>query len=448
MMATMGEEATSKHLEPGAILAERYRIEAVLGEGGMGVVYQAEHVHMRKRLALKVLHPQYSNLPEVVARFEREAIAAGKVEHPNVARATDFGRLADGSFFLVLEYVAGQTLRDEIKKGPIGVDRALGIARGICLAISAAHQHGIVHRDLKPENVMLVEHDGVGDFVKVLDFGIAKVDGSGPSDENKGGASNQLTKMGSVIGTPDYMSPEQVFGTGIDGRSDLYSLGVILYEMLAGSTPFRGGAVTVLRQHVVAPIPALPPIVGERLDPRVEPIVRRLLEKEQDARYQSARDVVAAIDDLATPAIVVTPPRARTNSVSGVTTPAPAQAISGPVETLRRYATMPVLAGAGAFGALLVIACIVVAARPHEKVIVASSFELPSAPFLDALADAEAPVLPPPPAAAPPSASTAQTKAAAPARAPQPQQPKQQPQQARRTGPGGIYIPPPSQWFK
>src|SRR5882672_7830809 len=148
----MDEPSTSKHLDAGAIIADRYRIEAVLGEGGMGVVYQAEHVHMRKRVALKVLRAEWSKQSEVVARFEREAVAAGKIEHANVARATDFGRLEDGSFFLVLEYVAGQTLRDELKKGPLSTDRALGIARGIAMAIGAAHAHSIVHRDLKPEN--------------------------------------------------------------------------------------------------------------------------------------------------------------------------------------------------------------------------------------------------------------------------------------------------------
>src|SRR5579863_4747195 len=159
----------------GHIISGRYFIERVIGEGGMGAVYQAEHTHMHKRLAVKVLHPEMSRLPEVVARFEREAMAAAHIEHPNVAAATDFGKLDDGSFFLVLEYVEGKSLRDTADSERLTLDRALHIARQMASALSRAHALGIVHRDLKPENVMLVTRDGRADFVKVLDFGIAKV---------------------------------------------------------------------------------------------------------------------------------------------------------------------------------------------------------------------------------------------------------------------------------
>src|SRR5258708_2184772 len=152
----------------GATLSGRYLIERLLGEGGMGAVYQAEHTHMRKRLAVKVLHPEMSRLPEVVARFEREAMAAAHIDHPNVAAATDFGKLEDGSFFLVLEYVEGTNLFDVIGKGPLEPVRALHIAHQIASALASAHALGIVHRDLKPENVMLVERGGDPDFVKVL----------------------------------------------------------------------------------------------------------------------------------------------------------------------------------------------------------------------------------------------------------------------------------------
>src|SRR5580692_1688622 len=166
-------------LEPGTIIAERYRVDSLLGEGGMGKVYAAEHVHMRKQVAIKVLHPEMSTTPEVVARFEREAVAAGKITHPNVAAATDFGRLADKSFFLVLEYVAGTDLRKAVGKGALPPERAVHIVRQIAAAVGAAHAAGVVHRDLKPENIMLVERDGDPDFVKVLDFGIAKIDSIG-----------------------------------------------------------------------------------------------------------------------------------------------------------------------------------------------------------------------------------------------------------------------------
>src|SRR5579859_2929787 len=180
--APAGRKAEKPSLRPGGpeslvgtTLSGRYLIERLIGEGGMGAVYQAEHTHMRKRLAVKVLHAEMSRLPEVVARFEREAMAAAHIEHPNVAAATDFGKLDDGSFFLVLEYVEGDSLRDAISAGRIEAGRAIHIALQMASALSRAHSMGIVHRDLKPENVMLVKRDDEPDFVKVLDFGIAKL---------------------------------------------------------------------------------------------------------------------------------------------------------------------------------------------------------------------------------------------------------------------------------
>src|SRR5262245_48337632 len=178
----------------GQVLSERYRIESVLGEGGMGAVYMAQHVLMRKRLAVKVLHPEMTRMPEMVARFEREAMAAAHIEHPNVAAATDFGKLDDGAFFLVLEYVEGTSLRDLIANGPLGTERSLHITYQMASALSRAHALGIVHRDLKPENVMLVERDGDPNFVKVLDFGIAKVPIEGLSPQKSGEGGQVLTQ--------------------------------------------------------------------------------------------------------------------------------------------------------------------------------------------------------------------------------------------------------------
>ena len=171
-VANLGEPSS---LSVGEVVADRYRIQALLGEGGMGMVYRAEHLHLRKPVAIKVLLPELSAVNEVVARFAREAIAAGKIRSPHVAAATDFGRLADGAFFLVMEYVDGRTLRTLLDDGALEPRRALSILRGVASAIDAAHAVGIVHRDLKPENIMLVNRDGDADFVKVLDFGIAKI---------------------------------------------------------------------------------------------------------------------------------------------------------------------------------------------------------------------------------------------------------------------------------
>jgi serine/threonine-protein kinase len=281
-------------LSVGDVVGDRFRIDAVLGEGGMAVVYRAEHLHLRKLVALKVLLPEFSSNPEIVARFEREAVAAGRLDSPHVVAVTDFGRLPDASFFLVMEYVKGRTLRTVLKDGAIDPRRALRILAGIVAAVGDAHQMGIVHRDLKPENIMLVDRDGDSNFVKVLDFGIAKIDASGC--EGAGGSDTALTRLGVLMGTPDYMSPEQALGQPVDLRSDLYSMGVILFEMLTGERPFKGGAVAVLNQHLMAEPPDLPPAVRQRVDPQVVGVLRRLLGKLPRERFGSAAELMQALN--------------------------------------------------------------------------------------------------------------------------------------------------------
>jgi hypothetical protein len=283
----------------GSILSGRYFIERVIGEGGMGAVYLAEHTHMRKRLAVKVLHPEMSRLPEVVARFEREAMAAAHIDHPNVAAATDFGKLDDGSFFLVLEYVEGKSLRDAVNEGRLELGRALHITRQIASALGRAHALGIVHRDLKPENVMLVTRDEDHDFVKVLDFGIAKVPVGAMFGENKApGGGQVLTQLGMVYGTPEYMAPEQALGQPVDARADLYALGAMAFEMITGARPFdHESKVTLLGMHVTAPIPRMVDRAPDASIPaEIDAIVGRLLAKEADARFADAKELVEALD--------------------------------------------------------------------------------------------------------------------------------------------------------
>ena len=273
----------------GTLLAGRYRLDGVIGQGGMSVIYRAEHVHMRKAFAVKVLHRELSVLPEVAARFEREAIAAASIDHPNVAGATDFGRLGDGSFYLVLEYIAGRSIGELlVHREPLAVERAVHIMRQIAEALVAAHAQGIVHRDLKPENVMIVARPDDANFVKILDFGIAKV------VAERGGP--VLTRVGSVFGTPHYMSPEQASGGEADARSDLYALGVLAYEMFTGVPPFDDADVgRVLAMQVEQPAPEMPATV----DPELREVVRRLLKKAPEDRFQAAADVVVALDNAA-----------------------------------------------------------------------------------------------------------------------------------------------------
>ena len=289
----------------GKTISDRYKIEKLLGEGGMGAVYQVEHVLMRKRMAIKVLHPEMTRLPEVVARFEREAMAAAHIEHPNVVTATDFGKLEDGSFFLALEYVEGKSLREVIAKGRLELGRALHIARQIASALSRAHQLKIVHRDLKPENVMLVERDGDPDFVKVLDFGIAKVQigeltAGDVQQSTNGPAQPVLTQAGMVYGTPEYMAPEQALGQPVDARADMYALGIIMYEMLCGVRPFDAESkVALLGMQVTQPPPAMKTKAPDAdLPPEVEVLVKRLLAKEANERLGEARELIEEIGGI------------------------------------------------------------------------------------------------------------------------------------------------------
>ena len=272
----------------GTLLAGRYRIEELIGSGGMGAVYRAEHVHMRKAVAVKVLHKEMTAFPEVVARFEREAVAAGRIEHPHVASASDFGQLEDGSFYLVLEFIEGRSLAKLVAtEGALAAPRALRITRQIVEALQAAHGVGIVHRDLKPDNVMLVAKDDEPDFAKVLDFGIAKIKVEESVEQQA------LTQIGTVFGTPEYMSPEQARGELVDARADLYTVGVILYEMLAGVSPFKDDdLVVLLTRHLTAEPPPLPAAV----DPMIQDLVLLLLRKNRDERVQTAQELLERID--------------------------------------------------------------------------------------------------------------------------------------------------------
>ncbi|MGH7530545.1 MAG: serine/threonine-protein kinase [Gemmatimonadales bacterium] len=217
----------------GQVVADRYHVVKKLGEGGMGQVYLAEHVKMGRRSAIKVMNPATVHDPDAVARFNREAANASRITHPNVCAIYDFGETADGLIYLAMEFVEGEPLTDMLEReGALPVPRAVSIFLQVAEALQAAHDLGIVHRDLKPDNIMLTRRKGGGDAVKVVDFGIAKAVG-GDAEGQK------VTKTGLIIGTPEFMSPEQLSADTVDGRSDLYSLALVLYRMLTGKLPFE-----------------------------------------------------------------------------------------------------------------------------------------------------------------------------------------------------------------
>lgn len=283
----------------GTMIGERYRIESVLGTGGMGTVYLAEHVLMEKKVALKVLHPTLAVVSSVMERFQHEAVALARIEHPNVVNATDFGKLPNGAYYLALQYVDGRDLsRVLATEGALEPMRAARIALQVARALEAAHSQGIIHRDLKPHNVMLTTAAAEdGEQAKVLDFGLAKL-------LSKSG--DRSVSSGSVFGTPHYISPEQISEGDVDGRADLYCLGLILYEMLAGKRAFDGRNVKdVLRRQVTE----TPPPLSPALPPALVRLVTQLVQKDANARPGSAQEVAVMLERiLAPPSEAPTPP--------------------------------------------------------------------------------------------------------------------------------------------
>lgn len=294
----------------GAVLAERYLIESRLSQGGMGVVYKAKHVHLDTAMAVKILlQPQD---PIAQRRFLEEAKMASQVHHPNTVYIADFGLLADGRSYLVMELLSGPTLARAISEGPMEPLRACKIAQQIATGLQAVHDLGVVHRDLKPENIFLVEQTGQKDFVKIVDFGIAlranqtlkkeqievlTAQKQTDTGDHSYSGSGRLTEVGSVVGTPLYMSPEQACAADVDARADQYALGCILYEMLTGQLPFDGTTPTSLMfKHVTAPPP---PLLSKnprlKLTKALETLVMRLLSKSREQRFQSMKEVVAEL---------------------------------------------------------------------------------------------------------------------------------------------------------
>ncbi len=258
----------------------RYKILRLIGKGGMGVVYEAADEEIHRRAAIKVLHAQYSANAEMAARFLNEARAVNIIQHPSLVSAFEFGKLPDGSAYMVMEYLDGETLRQRLQRqGSLGAD-AIRIARQIASALVAAHSKHIVHRDLKPANIMIVPDPDMvgGERVKVLDFGIAKLADSGTSGQPS-------TRTGALLGSPGYMSPEQCRNvSNVDERSDVYALGVILYEMLAGQPPFVAESdAEILALHLYASPPPLHEANPE-FDPALSAFVQRMLAKQPEAR--------------------------------------------------------------------------------------------------------------------------------------------------------------------
>lgn len=287
----------------GTVLSQRYRVLKKLGEGGMGSVYLAEHTTINKKLAIKVLSPDFCQKPDLVDRFLQEARAASMIEQENVVEITDFGTVPGGTVFFVMEYLNGEDLAATIKReGPLPWQRVRQIILQICDALAAAHDAGIIHRDMKPENCYRIRRGSNHDFIKVLDFGIAKVN----SDENEGTGRN-LTRTGMIFGTPEYMSPEQAKGERVDHRVDIYAVGIILYELLTGRVPFVADTFmgTLTKHMFEAPPPPAAVAPGVHVLPEVEAIILKALQKERDYRFQSMGEMANAIRAVGTGAAPV-----------------------------------------------------------------------------------------------------------------------------------------------
>jgi eukaryotic-like serine/threonine-protein kinase len=296
-----------------------YVVEREIGRGGMGVVYLARHLSLGRRAAIKVLRPEAGGDPLQVQRFFNEARATSEIRHAHIVEVLDFGTLPDGGpSYLIMEWLEGRSLTEALRAAPrFALPRALRVASAIGRALGAAHARGIVHRDLKPDNVFLVERDGEPDFVKVLDFGIAKLLG-------ERAASQLATRTGELVGTPSYMSPEQCRGLPVDPRTDVYALGVILYEMLTGRLPFQAaGLGDLLLAHMIDP----PPPLDAGVPARVAQAVMRALEKDAARRFARMDELLRELGDGSAPATAAADGDGP--ALAGGDAPAPGSALAG-----------------------------------------------------------------------------------------------------------------------
>lgn len=273
------------------VVADRYRVIRKLGEGGMGSVYLAEHVVIEKKLALKVLAPELSRRPDLVARFLQEARSASRIVHENVIDISDFGQSSDGYVYIAMEFLDGKDLGEIVRTvGALDWGKTREIVLQICRALRAAHDKGIVHRDMKPENIFLIHREGQPHFVKILDFGIAKVMGLDPNGP-------RLTRTGMIFGTPEYMAPEQAEGKDADHRVDIYAVGCILYHLMTGQPPFIADSfMTMLTKHLmedpVAPSVRRPDL---GITPDMDALVLKALQKDREQRWQSMAELLEVV---------------------------------------------------------------------------------------------------------------------------------------------------------
>jgi serine/threonine protein kinase len=277
----------------GKEIAGQFRIIQRIGSGGMGAVFKAEQPEMNRFVAVKILHPKYVSRPDLVSRFRREARAMSHLSHPNTARVFMYGQLEDNACYIVMEYLEGKNLAQVTRaEGMLQPARAVNIMVQVCGALEEAHRQGMIHRDLKPENIFLTTQGGITDFPKVLDFGLAKV-----TQREMRPGSLILTQEGMVFGTPEFMSPEQARGQQLDARSDIYSLGCILYEMLTGKLPFDAAQPMdyLALQIRGTPIPLSKRVPGLTFPPGLEAVVMKAIEKDPNRRYPSAADFAMAL---------------------------------------------------------------------------------------------------------------------------------------------------------
>ncbi len=277
----------------GAVLEGKYRVKRLIGSGGMGRVFEAEHVGIKRRVAIKVLHASVASDPEIRERFRREALICGSLGHENIIQVTDTGTTPEDTPFIVMEFLEGRRLEEVLAaEGPLPLARALAIMVPLLNALSAVHKAGVIHRDLKPENVFLMRRSGSDDpddlVVKVLDFGISKP--IGPDFDMK-----TLTREGSVLGTPFYMPPEQLRAQSIDHRVDIYSAGILLYELLTGRTPFNGETFGALFSSILVDEPPSLTQLRPDLPPELELVVFRAIARKPEMRYGSAGELLEAL---------------------------------------------------------------------------------------------------------------------------------------------------------